>query len=97
MAVTQRNLAAMEQDITAVKQNTDAAREDIGSLRQRVDSIEGTLISAMRDGFNHLEHRIDDIDIDLAITEEKTEDNSRKARRLNARLMRLERRDNDNF
>jgi hypothetical protein len=40
---------------------------------------------------------IDIIDPDLATNEEKIEENSRKSRRLNARLMRLERRDNDNF
>jgi septal ring factor EnvC (AmiA/AmiB activator) len=90
-------ISQLVQTVGAMQQNVNAVREDISSLRNRVDSVEGTLISAMRDGFHHLEHRIDDIDIDLAITEEKTEDNSRKARRLNARLMRLERRDNDNF
>ncbi|WP_373543820.1 hypothetical protein [Chamaesiphon sp.] len=102
MAVTQRNLAAMEQDITAVKQdvtavkqNTNATREDIGSLRQRVDSIEGTVVIAIRDGFNSFRNYIDDLNYDLAEIERKVGDNDRKHRRLNRRVARLERKEEE--
>ena len=109
MAVTQQNMTAMEQDlaavkqditavkqdVTAVKQNTNATREDIGSLRQRVDSIEGTVVIAIRDGFNSFRNYLDDLNYDLAEIERKVGDNDRKHRRLNRRVARLERKEEE--
>ena len=102
MAVTQQNMGAMEQDVTAVKQdvtavkqNTNATREDIGSLRQRVDSIEGTVVIAIRDGFNSFRNYLDDLNYDLAEIERKVGDNDRKHRRLNRRVARLERKEEE--
>ena len=109
MAVTQQNMTAMEQDlaavkqditavkqdVTAVKQNTNVTREDIGSLRQRVDSIEGTVVIAIRDGFNSFRNYLDDLNYDLAEIERKVGDNDRKHRRLNRRVARLERKEEE--
>ena len=95
MAVTQQNMGAMEQDVTAVKQNTNATREDIGSLRQRVDSIEGTVVIAIRDSFNSFRNYLDDLNYDLAEIEWKVGDNDRKHRRLNRRVARLERKEEE--
>jgi chromosome segregation ATPase len=102
MAVTQQNMGAMEQDVTAVKQdvtavkqNTNATREDIGSLRQRVDSIEGTVVIAIRDSFNSFRNYLDDLNYDLAEIERKVGDNDRKHRRLNRRVARLERKEEE--
>ncbi len=57
------------------------------SLNQRVDTIVTSL--------NHLSQQVNDINIDLTTTEQKTEDNARKTRRINQRLMRLEDRNDE--
>jgi hypothetical protein len=57
------------------------------SLNQRVDTIETSLIQ--------LSQQVNDINIDLTTNEQKTEDNARKTRRINQRLMRLEDRNDD--
>jgi septal ring factor EnvC (AmiA/AmiB activator) len=85
---TKQDLAAVEQKVSAMQNNLDAAREDIASLHRRVDSNEGTLIVAIRDGFRSRETLIDDINFDLAAIERKT-------RRLSRRVARLERIDRD--
>lgn len=63
-------------------------REDIAVLRQRSDSLEGTVIVAMREGFDSLRNYIDDLNYDLA-------NNERKQRRLGRRVARLERKDEE--
>jgi chromosome segregation ATPase len=102
MAVTQQNMVVMEQDLsvmkqdmTAMKQNMNATREDIGLLRQRVDSIEGTVVITIREGFNSFRNYLDDLNYDLAETERKVSDNDRKHRRLNRRVARLERKEGE--
>jgi chromosome segregation ATPase len=85
---TKQDLAVVEQKVLAMQNNLDAAREDIASLRRRVDSNEGTLIVAIREGFRSRETLMDDINFDLAA-------NERKTRRLSRRVSRLERLDRD--
>lgn len=50
----QENMSTMQRDMSAMQQNMNAVREDVTALRQRVDSIEGTVVVAMREGFNSL-------------------------------------------
>ena len=95
MTAVKQDITAVKQDVTAVKQNTNATREDIGSLRQRVDSIEGTVVIAIRDGFNSFRNYLDDLNYDLAEIERKVGDNDRKHRRLNRRVARLERKEEE--
>ena len=95
MTAVKQDITAVNQDVTAVKQNTNATREDIGSLRQRVDSIEGTVVIAIRDGFNSFRNYLDDLNYDLAEIERKVGDNDRKHRRLNRRVARLERKEEE--
>jgi hypothetical protein len=71
-----------------MQQNMNAMREDLNILRQRSDSIEGTVVIAMREGFNSLRNYLDDLNYDLA-------DNERKQRRLGRRVARLERKDEE--
>jgi chromosome segregation ATPase len=103
----QQTITGMQGDITGMKgdiagiQQTMATKQDLAdleqALRNRIDSVDGTLSIAIRDGFNRLHEEITDLNIDLAIEELKTEDietktesNARKIRRLNQRLFRLE-------
>ena len=102
MASMQQNMAAVEQKVSAIEQkvsaveqkvsamqnNIDAAREDINSLRHRVESNEGTLIVAIREGFRSQDNSMNDINYDLSV-------NERKTRRLGRRVTRLERQNTD--
>jgi predicted nucleic acid-binding Zn-ribbon protein len=78
----------MQQNMVVTQQNMNAMREDIAVLRQRSDSLEGTVIVAVREGFNSLRNYLDDLNYDLA-------DNERKQRRLGRRVARLERKDEE--
>jgi predicted nucleic acid-binding Zn-ribbon protein len=44
----------IQQNMVTTQQNINAMREDMTSFRQRVDSIEGTVIVTIREGFNSL-------------------------------------------
>ncbi len=69
-------------------------------LENRTEVVEGTLLATMRGGFNFIRGHINDLDVDLARNERKSEDSARQIRRLNRRLMHLEGRtdeDPDNF
>lgn len=90
--VMQQNITVLQQSMIALQQSMTVVQQNMTALQQRVDSMEGTLLTAMTDGFNSLQRYISDVDIDLAQNERKTEDNARKSRRLNQRLMRLEQR-----
>ena len=81
-------ISALQQDMTAMKQNVDALREDMTSVRQRVDSSEGTILVAMREGFNSLRNYLDDLNYEVA-------DNARATRLLKRRVARLERKDDN--
>jgi hypothetical protein len=78
----------VQQNAIVTQQNMNAMREDIAVLRQRSDSLEGTVIVAMREGFDSLRNYIDDLNYDLA-------NNERKQRRLGRRVARLERKDEE--
>jgi chromosome segregation ATPase len=96
----QHDITGMQSDITGIQQ-TMATKQDLAdleeALRNRIDSVDGTLSMAIREGFNRLNEEITDLNIDLALEELKTENieiktesNERKIRRLNQRLFRLE-------
>jgi uncharacterized coiled-coil DUF342 family protein len=92
-AATEQNMAT-KQDLATMQQNMNAMREDINIMRQRSDSMEGTIIVAMREGFNSLRNYLDDLNYDLAEVESKVSDGERKQRRLARRVARLERKEN---
>jgi Tfp pilus assembly protein PilN len=84
----EQKVSGIEQKVTALGNNLDAVREDVISLRHRVESNEGTLLVAIRDGFRRQEDSINDFNYDLSV-------NERKTRRLSRRVSRLERKDGD--
>ena len=84
----ENQISALQQDMTAMKQNVDALREDMTSVRQRVDRSEGTILVAMREGFNSLRNYLDDLNYEVA-------DNDRATRLLKRRVARLERKDDN--
>jgi chromosome segregation ATPase len=89
----QQNTSEMQQNTISMQQNMNAMREDISLLRQRDDSLEGTVVVAMREGFNSLRNYLDDLNYDLAAVEQKVSDGERKQRRLNRRVARLEKKE----
>ena len=78
-----------------MQQNMTGMQQNMITMQNRMDSMAGTLLTTMSGGFNSLQTYLTDLDIDLAKNERETEDNARKNRRLNQRLMRVEQRDND--
>jgi chromosome segregation ATPase len=66
------------------------------SMNDRMSILETTLLTTMRGGFNSLRATVNDIDVDLARVEQRAEDNARKFRRLNQRIMHLEGRTAEN-
>ena len=90
-----QSIAVMQQNMTVMQQNMTVMQQNMTGMQNRLDSMEGTLLTTMTGGFNSLQNYLIDLDIDLAENERKTEDNARKSRRLNQRLMRVEQRDND--
>ena len=95
MTAMQQNMTAMQQNMTAMQQNIEDKHNlllqimttGFASLNQRVDTIDNSLA--------HLSQQVNDINIDLTVNEQKTEDNARKTRRINQRLMRLEERNDE--
>jgi hypothetical protein len=81
MGVMQANITAMQTNMTA--------------MQNRIDSIEGTLLIAMRSGFASLQTSIDEIDHDLNIAEVQSERNARLNRKLNQRVTAIEARLDD--
>jgi chromosome segregation ATPase len=75
----QQDITVMKQDITATKQNLNALSEDVVALRHRMDSIEGTVVVTMREGFESFRSYLDDLNYDLA-------NNERRTRRLSRRV-----------
>ncbi len=78
----------IQQNMATTQQNMNAMREDVIALRQRVDSIEGTVIVTVREGFNALRSYLDDLNYEVA-------DNARATRLMKRRIARLERKDED--
>ncbi len=79
----QQDISGMKQDISGMKQDISALERDAVSLRRRIDSVEGTLLVTIRDGFQAQSDYADDLNYDLSI-------NERKTRRLSRRVARLE-------
>jgi chromosome segregation ATPase len=62
----------------------------VGTMQARIDSIEGTLLLAMRSGFTSLQASIDDIDYDLNVAEVQIERSARLTRKLHRRVATIE-------
>ncbi len=88
MVTTQHDMSGVQQNMNAMQQNMNAMREDLTVLRQRVDSIEGTVIVTVREGFNSLRSYLDDLNYEVA-------DSARATRLMKRRIARLERKDED--
>ena len=102
MTVMQQNITVMQQNMTVMQQNMTVMQQNIedkhnllvqimtngfASLNQRFDTIDSSLA--------HLSQQVNGIKIHLTINEQKTEDNARRTRRINQRLMRLEERNDE--
>ncbi len=93
--MSEERLERIENQLSQVIQAVAVMQQNMITMQNRMDSMEGTLLTTMTGGFNSLQTYLTDLDIDLAKNERDTEDNARKNRRLNQRLMRVEQRDND--
>jgi hypothetical protein len=93
--MSEERLERIENQLSQVIQAVGVMQQNMMAMQNRMDSMEGTLLTTMTDGFNSLQNYIIDLDTDLAQNERKTEDNARNNRRLNQRLMRLENRNDD--
>jgi FtsZ-binding cell division protein ZapB len=80
----------LENQLTQVINGMGTMQSNIAVMQARIDSIEGTLLMAMRSGFESLQTAIDDIDYDLNIAEVQTERNARLNRKLNQRVTAIE-------
>jgi septal ring factor EnvC (AmiA/AmiB activator) len=85
----------LENQLTQLIQAVSTMQNRIGSIENRIDSIEGTLLIAMRSGFDSLQTAIDDLDYDLNIAEVQTERNARLNRKLHQRVTAIEARLDD--
>jgi hypothetical protein len=83
MIAMQENMAIMQKNIIATQRNVESLREDTIAIRQRVDSIEGTVRVAIRDGLSSFGLYLDDLNITVS-------DTQREMRLLRRRVRRLE-------
>jgi septal ring factor EnvC (AmiA/AmiB activator) len=88
-------MGAMQTNIAAMQTNISAMQTNISAMQTRIDSIEGTLLVAMRSGFESLQTAINDIDYDLNVAEVQSERNARLNRKLNQRVTAIEARLDD--
>jgi hypothetical protein len=88
LVAVEQKVSGIDRKVTALANNLDAVREDVILLRRRVESSEGVVLVAIRDGFRRQEDSINDLNYDLSV-------NERKTRRLSRRVSRLERKDSD--
>jgi septal ring factor EnvC (AmiA/AmiB activator) len=65
-------IAAIAENMNSMHQNINALRDDVASQRQRIDSIEGTIVVTIRDGFESMRNYLDDLNHDLAANERQT-------------------------
>jgi chromosome segregation ATPase len=90
----------LENRMTNLENHMDGLDNRMDGLESRMNDrmsiLETTLLTTMRGGFNSLRATVNDIDIDLARVEQRAEDNARKFRRLNQRIMHLEDRTEEN-
>jgi chaperonin cofactor prefoldin len=85
----------LENQLTQVIQGMTVMQENLTSMQTRIDSVEGTLMVAMRSGFDSLATAINDLNVDLNVMEVQTERNARKNRRINQRVTAIESRLDD--
>jgi chromosome segregation ATPase len=81
-----QGMTVMQQNITNLDNKFNGfvtlVTTSFASLNERVDTVNTSL--------NSLTQQVNDINVDLTVNEQKTEDNARKTRRINQRLMTLE-------
>jgi hypothetical protein len=84
-----------EEKLDRIERQLELIAQGMTSMSSRIDTLEGTLTIAIREGFESLRSYQVDLDRDLGLNEQKTEDNARRTRRINHRLTDLERRSED--
>jgi chromosome segregation ATPase len=82
------DVAILKSDVAILKQNSNAVREDVNDIRIKLTSLEGTIVTAIREGFGYAQANIQDVSYGLA-------ENERRTRLLNQRVARIERQVND--
>ena len=82
------DVSLLKADVSVIKQNVNALREDVNEIRIRITSLEGTIVTAIREGFGNTQANVQDVVYGLA-------ENERRTRLLNQRVTRLERQTND--
>jgi chromosome segregation ATPase len=80
----------LEDGMTGLDNRMTNLENRMTGLENRTEVVEGTLLATMRGGFNFIRGHVNDLDVDLARNERKSEDSARQIRRLNRRLMHLE-------
>jgi hypothetical protein len=83
-------VSGMQQNMTVMQQSIIVIQQNMTVMQQNIDSTRGALLTVINDGFTALNKQVNDINIDLTVNEKKTEDNARKIRRVNQRLMQVE-------
>jgi chromosome segregation ATPase len=86
----ENQLTQVIQAVSGMQQNMTVMQQNMTVMQQNIDSTRGALLTVMNDGFTALNKQVNDINIDLTVNEKKTEDNARKIRRVNQRLMQVE-------
>jgi FtsZ-binding cell division protein ZapB len=80
----------LENQLAQVIEGMHVMQPNMTAMQNRIDSIEGTLLVAMRSGFESLQTSIDEIDHDLNIAKVQSERNARLNRKLNQRVTAIE-------
>ena len=88
VSVLKSDVSLLKADVSVIKQNVNALREDVNEIRIRITSLEGTIVTAIREGFGNTQANVQDVVYGLA-------ENERRTRLLNQRVTRLERQSND--
>ncbi len=83
-------MTTLESRMTSLEDRMTSLEDRMTGLENRTEVVEGTLLATMRGGFNFIRGHVNDLDVDLARNERKSEDSARQIRRLNRRLMHLE-------
>jgi chromosome segregation ATPase len=86
----ENQLSQVLQVVIRLDERMTSLENRMTSLENRTEVVEGTLLATMRGGFNFIRGHVNDLDVDLARNERKSEDSARQIRRLNRRLMHLE-------
>jgi predicted nucleic acid-binding Zn-ribbon protein len=95
MTTMNNRVGGIESRVGGIESHISGIETRMDSMDNRINSLEGTLLTTMREGFASLHSYQLDLDRDLALNEQKTEDNARKTRRINHRLLDLEQRNED--